>query len=118
MADRQKDKGRLSERVKESPLGRWPTAFLYRGEEVTEAEETPSPFLLLLELTPLVTERSGPFFPLSQLTDCHSQISSLAPSVPVGLYPFLTFIVTDRDKRPSRAALGTSTGDNYSDLKT
>lgn len=55
MADRQKDKGRLSERVKESPLGRWPTAFLYRREEVTEAKETPSPFLLLVELTPLLT---------------------------------------------------------------
>lgn len=55
MADRQKDKGRLSGRVKESPLGRWPTAFWYRREKVTEAKETPSPFLLLLELTPLLT---------------------------------------------------------------
>lgn len=47
--------------MKDSLLGRWPTAFLYRREAVTEAKETPSPFLLLLELTPLVTERSSSF---------------------------------------------------------
>lgn len=47
--------------MKESPLGRWPTASLYGREAATEAEETPSPSLLLHELTPLVTQRSSSF---------------------------------------------------------
>lgn len=79
-----KDKGRLSERESSWKMAR---QLPCPGERQPVKRRRRRPLSLpLLELTPVVTERSSSFFPLSQLTDCHSQVSSSALSVSASLH--------------------------------
>lgn len=95
VADRQKDKGRLNEgesswKMADSFLVQERSSHRSGGDTVAFsappwADTSRHRKVILL-------------FPLSQLTDCQSQISSLTLSVPVGPSPFLTVIDPDRDK--------------------
>lgn len=95
VANRQKDKGRLNERESSWKMA---DSFLVqeRSSHWSEGDTVPFP-------APPGADTSRHrkvilLFPLSPLTDCHSQISSLTLSVSAGLFPFLTFIDIDRDK--------------------
>lgn len=95
VADRQKDKGRMSEK---EPSWKMADSFLVQDRSSHWSEDDIVPFRAPPGADISRHRKVILLFPLSQLTDCHSQISSLTLSVSVGLYPFRTFIDTDRNK--------------------
>ena len=118
VADRQRDKGRLSEKSEREPAWKMADSFLVQegGSHWSEGDTVPFPAPPGADTSRL--RKVILLFPLSQLTACHSPISSLTPSVSGGLYPFRTFVGIDRDKPSYPVTLSTNVTHNYSDLKS
>lgn len=110
VADRQKDKGRLSE--KES-VWKMADSFLVQDRSSHWSEDDIVPFRAPPGADISCHRKVILLFPFSQLTDCQSQISSLTLPVSVGLYPFLTFWHPDR--KESFPPLSSDMAYNYLD---
>ena len=113
VADRQRDKGRLSEKSEREPAWKMADSFLVQegGSHWSEGDTVPFPAPPGADTSRL--RKVILLFPLSQLTACHSPISSLTPSVSGGLYPFRTFVGIDRDKPSYPVTLSTNVTHNY-----
>lgn len=108
VADRQRDKGRLSEKSERESSWKMADSFLVQegGSHWSEGDTVPFPAPPGADTSRL--RKVILLFPLSQLTACHSRISSLTLSVSGGLYPFRTFIGIDRDKPSYPITLSTN----------
>lgn len=118
VADRQRDKGRLSEKSERESSWKMADSFLVQegGSHWSEGDTVPFPAPPGADTSRL--RKVILLFPLSQLTACHSPISSLTLSVSGGLYPFRTFIGIDRDKPSYSITVSANVVHNYSDLKS